>query len=256
MRLLRTLTPILTLLPALTLAGQDPRKYFHEPGGTDALGHYDARYYKGQVSYDEHRVYLRELIRSYLSVFTDLGVETWLAHGTLLGWWWNGKIMPWDYDLDVQVSTTTLYYLGQNYNRTEHNWEYTDPHSGETVQRTYLLDINPHHVELTRGNGMNIIDARWIDMSNGMFVDITGLAERDKGNKPGIWSCKNHHNYRTRDLYPMRESEYEGVTALIPYEFEKILAEEYGMKSLVTTEWKNHRWEEDKKDWIKIQPGH
>jgi hypothetical protein len=87
---------------------------------------------------------------------------------------------------------------------------------------------------------MNVIDARWIDVSNGMFVDITGLVEREPGKQPGIWSCKNYHKYRTRDLYPMRESEFEGVPATVPYSFDRILTEEYGMKSLVTTEWQGY----------------
>ncbi|KAL1879396.1 hypothetical protein VTK73DRAFT_7033 [Phialemonium thermophilum] len=227
-------------------------KYFHEPGGSDVLGHYDARYFHGVVPYDEHRPALRLLIRSYLTAFRSLGVETWLAHGTLLGWWWNGKIMPWDYDLDVQVSSATLYYLGKHHNRTMHEYFYVNETTGNEEKKTYLLDINPHHVERTRGDGMNVIDARWIDISNGMFIDITGLAERDPMSNPGIWSCKNYHRYRTQDLYPMRETEFEGVTATVPYAFDKILIDEYGTKSLVTTEWLGHRWEPELKEWIKI----
>lgn len=215
---------------------QDP-KYFHEPGMGDLLSHYDARYYKGQVPYAEHRPNLQHLIRSYLTVFRSLGVETWLAHGTLLGWWWNGKIMPWDYDLDVQVSNATLTYLGENYNRTMHEYSYVDSATGRELKKTFLLDVNPHYLDMDRGDGQNVIDARWIDTENGMFVDITGVAERDPDKNPGIWSCKNFHRYRTRDLYPMRETEYEGVPATVPYAFERILIEEYGTKSLVMTEW-------------------
>ena len=215
-------------------------KYFHEPGNDNRLGHYDARYFKGLVSYDDHGPALRHLIRSYLTTFRALGVETWLAHGTLLGWWWNGKIMPWDYDLDVQVSDITLFYLAKHYNRTTHTYRYRDDDGsgsgGEDVVKEYLLDINPNH-GLPRGDGLNIIDARWIDMSNGMFIDITGLAEREPKRMPGVWSCKNYHRYRTRELYPMRETEFEGVPATIPYSFDKVLTDEYGQKALVTTEW-------------------
>jgi hypothetical protein len=212
-------------------------KYFHEPGADNELGHYDARYFNGKVSYDEHRPALRHLIRSYLVTFRKLGVETWLAHGTLLGWWWNGRIMPWDYDLDVQVSSATLFYLGQHHNRSTYAYRYRDEVTGLMREKEYLLDVNPHHVERGRGDGMNVIDARWIDISNGMFIDITGLTEREPSESPGIWSCKNFHRYRTRDLYPMRESEFEGVPATVPYSFDRILTEEYGLKSLVTTEW-------------------
>lgn len=252
---LQTLLLLSTLLtPTSALQGQPPihprrnrtiradqpppdPKYFHEPGMGDVLSHYDARYYKGQVHYAEHRPNLQHLIRSYLTVFRSLGVETWLAHGTLLGWWWNGKIMPWDYDLDVQVSNATLAYLGENYNGTLHEYSYVDAATGRDSKKTFLLDVNPHFLDRDRGDGQNVIDARWIDTENGMFVDITGVAEREPDKNPGIWSCKNFHRYRTRDLYPMRETEYEGVPATVPYAFEKILIEEYGTKSLVMTEW-------------------
>jgi hypothetical protein len=32
------------------------------------------------------------LIQSYLVTMEDIGVETWLVHGTLLGWYWNQKV--------------------------------------------------------------------------------------------------------------------------------------------------------------------
>ncbi|KAK0706384.1 LicD family-domain-containing protein [Lasiosphaeria miniovina] len=243
------------------------------PGESLELGHYDIRYFHGEVEYEEHRETLRHLIRSYLTVFQHLGVETWLAHGTLLGWWWNGRIMPWDFDLDAQVSISTLKYLGENYNRTLHTYEYFDDGDQEAVgnntygkdgggeqqkrssrptkSRTYLLDINPASATLERQQGLNVIDARWVDTSNGMFVDITGLAERTPDYSPGVWSCKNYHRYRTRDLFPMRRSEFEGVPATVPYSFEAILREEYGEKSMVATHWQGHHWAPNLKEWVK-----
>ncbi|KKY32797.1 putative mannosylphosphate transferase [Diaporthe ampelina] len=229
-------------------------KYFFEAGGTEALGHYDGRYFQGEVDYEGHRVALRHLIRSYVSVFRALGIDTWLAHGTLLGWWWNGQIMPWDYDLDVQVTASTLQYLGDHYNRTMHEYRYVDESTGEEMTKVFLLDVNPNHVERVRGNGMNVIDARWIDTSNGMFIDITGLAERDPEKAPGVWACKNNHRYKTTELYPMRETEFEGVPATVPYAFDTVLMSEYGKKSLVTTEWQGHHWDPEVKEWV-LQQG-
>lgn len=227
-------------------------KYFQEPGGTEELGHYDERYFRGLVPYDEHLPALRHLIRSYLTTFRSLRIETWLAHGTLLGWWWNGRIMPWDYDLDVQVSTATLADLGRQHNGTMHEYRYVDSATGQQMEKTFLLDVNPHYTERIRNQGMNVIDARWIDTSNGMFIDITGLAETEPVAQPGIWSCKNQHRYHTRDLYPMRETEFEGVPATIPYDFDRILREEYGRKSMLVTDWQGHRWEPESKEWVKL----
>lgn len=222
---------------------QSPKKdtkYFHEPGASDVLGHYDIRYYKGSpVPYEEHHEILVHLIRAYLLTFRENNIETWIAHGTLLGWWWNGKIMPWDADLDVQVSASTLTWLGQNMNMTMHNYTSVDS-NGETSIRQYLLDINPNHVERVRGDGQNVIDARFIDISNGMFVDITGLSETNPAVQPGVWSCKNFHRYRTRDLYPMRETVFEGVPASVPYSFDKILTDEYTQRALTRTTYQGY----------------
>jgi hypothetical protein len=214
---------------------QQDTKYFHEPGGDNELGHYDIRYYQGNpVTYDERTDTLFHLIRSYLTTFRERNIETWIAHGTLLGWWWNGKIMPWDWDLDVQVSASTLTWLGDNLNMTMHNYT-SVAEDGSEIHRQYLLDINPNNVERVRGDGMNVIDARWIDVRNGLFIDITGLSETNPSTQPGVWSCKNFHHYRTRDLYPLRETEFEGVPASVPYSFDKILIEEYSARALTKT---------------------
>lgn len=211
-------------------------KYFHEAGGTLELVHYDARYFKGAVPYAAHRVALTNLIQSYLSTFSSLDLETWIAHGTLLGWFWNQQILPWDHDVDVQVSGKTMEVLAAKHNQSRHTWTYTDDATGEEATAEYLLDVNPFAVKVDRGRGQNTIDARWIDVATGMYVDITGLVERDPKKAPGVFSCKNHHGYRQEELYPMRVSEFEGVPALVPWEYEKILVGEYGEKSLVVTE--------------------
>lgn len=212
-------------------------KYFHEPTGSEELGHYDIRYFRGSVvSYEEKSATLHYLIRAYLTTFRELDIETWIAHGSLLGWWWNGKIMPWDWDLDVQVASSTLDYLGEHYNMTMHKWNDTSVEDGSPIERTYLLDINPNSKERVRGDGQNVIDARWIDISTGLFIDITGLAEIKPDQQPGVWSCKNYHRYGTKDLYPMRETTFEGVPASIPYAYEQILTTEYTSRALTKTQ--------------------
>jgi hypothetical protein len=211
-------------------------KYFKEPGLTEILSHYDARYFKGQpVSYEEKGDTLKHAIRAYLTTFKEKNIETWIAHGTLLGWWWNGKIMPWDWDLDTQVSQSTLEWMGANLNMTFHNYTSMDA-NGNTFTREYLLDVNPYLKERVRGDGQNVIDARWIDVSNGLFIDITGLSEVYPSTQPGIWSCKNYHRYRTQELYPLRQTMFEGVPANVPFEFDKILRTEYSLRALTKTE--------------------
>lgn len=206
----------------------DAAKYFTEPGTDDILGHYDVRFFDGVVSHEERTETLTHMTRAYLEYFRDNGMETWIAHGTLLGWWWNGKILPWDWDVDTQVSGPTLMELGDNHNQTVH--KYTPP--GGNTTREYLLDVNRWSRERERGNGRNIIDARWIDTSNGLFIDITGISELNPETEPGILGCKNYHRYKTTDIYSLRQSVFEGVPALIPYKYTDILLKEYNNKAV------------------------
>ena len=68
------------------------KKYFHEPGGSELGNHYDSRYHHGIQTYEDKRDTQLHMLRAYLTFFQEEGLETWLAHGTLLGWWWNGKV--------------------------------------------------------------------------------------------------------------------------------------------------------------------
>ena len=217
-------------------ADKDPNKYFKEPGGDQNLGHYDLRYFTKKVPDKEKDDTLHHLIRAFLTIVCERNVEAWLAHGTLLGWFWNGRIMPWDWDLDVQVSHPTLAWLAKNMNDTYHNYT-SESETGREITRQYYLDINSHHAERTRGDGLNVIDGRFVDVRNGMFIDITGLSETNPDRFPGIWKDKNEHKYRTRDVFPLRETEFEGVVALVPYDFDRVLAAEYTSLALIRTDW-------------------
>lgn len=195
------------------------------------------------------------MIRAYLSTMRSLGYETWLAHGTLLGWWWNGQCLPWDGDLDVQVWATDFPDMAAKHNMTTHPYTHYEAREGtsvggdkvEEVTSQYVLDINPNYVERTRGNWMNVIDARWIDTTTGFFIDITGLSD----NKKGLWSCKNYHAYMLEDLYPMQETTFEGVRALVPNAYEDILRKEYQQKALELTQYEGHTWDDQKQLWLR-----
>lgn len=67
-------------------------KYFHEPGGSELGNHYDSRFEHGIQDYADKKDTQLHMLRAYLTFFNENHMETWLAHGTLLGWWWNGKV--------------------------------------------------------------------------------------------------------------------------------------------------------------------
>ena len=236
-------------------------KYFHEPDGSQALHHYDSRYHHATLGYDDKANTQIHLVRSYLEFFSKNHLETWIAHGTLLGWWWNGQFLPWDWDIDTQVSIGTMLYLAENHNATKYTYTSKtdtefDPTTAEQIpiSRKYHLDISPAVYTRHFGEGDNIIDARWIDIRNGLYIDVTALAETHPQETPGIWSCKNYHRYRTRDLWPMRETYFEGMVAKVPYAYTKVLTDEYGAGALVVDEYQAHRWSAPDKVWVKKTP--
>jgi LicD family len=219
-------------------------KYFMEAEGR-GLSHYDKRYFKRRVPQEKRAETLSELIVAYNDIMEAEGIVTWLAHGTLLGWYWNGHVLPWyliilyynsadlrDWDLDMQVDVTSLQTLAEEYNYT--TWSVIPSNAAPGAKpRDYFLDVNPLWLERVHGDGKNFIDARFIDTRNGLYIDITALTELDPSNIPGMVSCKNFHNYFLEDIYPLRESLFEGAKAKIPYNYKSVLQDEYGQKALV-----------------------
>lgn len=44
-------------------------------------------------------------MQTFLSTMADIGAETWIMHGTLLGWWWNQKVRVADAPSQTQALT-------------------------------------------------------------------------------------------------------------------------------------------------------
>lgn len=61
-----------------------------------------------------------------------------------------------------------------------------------------MLEINPNYIVKSEQDTLNKIDARWIDMSSGLFIDITAVRkdeEKRKEGNPEALMCKDHHHY-------------------------------------------------------------
>ncbi|KAG9247667.1 LicD family-domain-containing protein, partial [Calycina marina] len=200
-----------------------------------------------ELGYQDRRDTLINLIQTYLATFADIGVETWLMHGTLLGWWWNKRIMPWDSDLDVQVSEQSMHFLASYYNMSV--FHYKTPRIREG--RDYMLEINPHYTNREQTDKLNVIDARWVDTSSGLFIDITTVRYNDTHPAgKGMLSCKDGHEFRDTYLFPLRDTMFEGTPAKIPFAYREILESEYKKKALTLTEYENHHFDDAKMDWI------
>ena len=225
-----------------------PEKYFHEASFHQ---HYDGRFGGRTLRQDERMSHLRALIQSYLSSMDDIGVETWIMHGTLLGWYWNRQIMPWDTDLDVMVSERSIHHLADYYNMTYHRYHLPDMGSG----RDYLLEINPHYAS-DEVDGANRIDARWIDTETGLFIDITTL-RRNKtaqaSGEPDAMMAKDKHHYLYDEIYPLRFSSFEGAPVKVPFAYPELLIEEYSEKALAYIFYADHRFEPERLIWKPIR---
>lgn len=197
----------------------DPKgKYWHE---SVFHPHYDGRFTDKRLPDEYQRTNLTLLMQSYLFSMRDLGAETWLCHGTLLGWWWNRKILPWDTDIDVQMTFRSVGFLARYYNMTVHDYE----------GKQYMLEINPGYVNGSYADRLNVIDGRWIDVQTGLFIDITAVRLRPQSGGRVV-ATKDRHEQQVRDVFPLRQSEFEGMPVNVPNNYLKVLAEEYGRQSL------------------------
>lgn len=165
--------------------------------------HYDGRFADRPLNYDEKRIHLTALIQTYLSTMNDIGAETWIMHGSLLGWFWNRKVMPWDSDIDVQMTEKSMEHLANYYNMTMHHFKLPGIPEG----RDYMLEINPNWKNGSIADSLNMIDGRWVDTDTGLFIDITtlrpNLTAQAEGHE-GYMMCKDRHHYNFTDIFPLR----------------------------------------------------
>ncbi|KAK1062034.1 mannosyltransferase [Friedmanniomyces endolithicus] len=186
--------------------------------------------------------------QSYWATMNALGITTWLAHGSLLGWYWGQRRLPWDDDLDSHLMLDDLGFLASYYNMTVY----------EHGSTSYLLDINPAYNSLMQpappGNGESFappgkdnIDARYIDMQSGLFVDMTALAPTAPSrSSEGIVGrgqralAKDGHQYRNSDVFPLQASAFEGCAVLVPRAAAEVLSDEYGVNSLTRTTYRGY----------------
>ncbi|EJS43052.1 YJR061W [Saccharomyces arboricola H-6] len=171
-RYLKSLQTSIRTAPALQ------KKYFSEATAvTDSTAdghHRDKRFFS--IGHNllndpqEFEARLSSLIRTFQKFTKANGLISWLSHGTLYGYLYDGLKFPWDVDHDLQMPIKHLHYLSQYFNQS---LILEDPREGNG---RYLLDVGNSITVRVNGNGKNNIDARFIDIDSGIYIDITGLS--------------------------------------------------------------------------------
>ncbi|KAL1798222.1 hypothetical protein ACET3X_002259 [Alternaria dauci] len=308
-RSFRGLTPLVNSFSNGHTYAHAPTKYFYE---STFNSHYDGRFASSEVPFQERIWHLRLMLKAYTDTMERIGVQTWIMHGVLLGWWWGGGLMPWDKDLDFIVEEEGAAELGTWWNMTVHHFNARDlglevasddrgsqakqgnglldlkQHDEDEATRSkrlaweedikktgkkYLIEVNPNYTNKSTTDVYNLIDIRWIDVSTGLYIDITTIhvgkkvqlfdspyssthpsaheADPDAFDTEIQLYVKDTHAYLSTQIFPLRQSTFEGVKVKVPYAYEEVLMEEYGSDAL-TEDWYNgYQFDKKSKQWNK-----
>lgn len=224
--------------------------------------HYDWRFFNGALNYDRRgwskaemnertRIILERMVRTWYIFSRKTGIISWIMHGTLLSWYWNGLIFPYDVDVDIQMPVSELIRLAKYYNQT---LVVENPEEG---YGKYLIDVGTfiHDRDITE---LNYIDARFVDVDSGIYIDFTGLST-SKANPPieysnteytniskplnddtvDVYNDRRKHFYVFDEISPLRYLMLSGSPALIPNVILPRLKFEYeaGLESMEFSDW-------------------
>ena len=167
-------------------------------------------------------IILDRLLRNWNRFAEEKGIITWIMHGPLLSWYWDGLMFPFDVDIDIQMPMMELARLAKDYNQT---LVLEDPKEG---YGKYLIDVGTYIHNSSISKQSNHIDARFVDIDSGIYIDITGLS-KSKANTPEeyvnnelvnidkgfhdeqveIYNDCRKHFYKLEQLSPLKYS-YDG----------------------------------------------
>ncbi|KAJ3318300.1 hypothetical protein HDV06_000584 [Boothiomyces sp. JEL0866] len=210
------------LIPQTNRFEYNSNKFFYE---SPRAGHLDIRFEK-MLNKTDQLLVIKEMFKAFAEFCDSIEMPYWIMHGSLLGWKFGGKTMPFDDDIDVQVLANNLFDL--------------EIYQNKTIGGHYILEVNPHHVVRTK-QIENVIDARFIDTRNGHFIDITGVTQL--GN---YVTCKSPHYYKFDELFPLVRTVFEGVPTWRPNNYERLLSYEYRSTSIY---YKQFRFNDANGEW-------
>lgn len=214
-------------------------------------------FFRRYVSSRERQSVLQHMVRVWFKFAAANDVASWINYGSLLGWAYNGVNMPWDTDIDIQLPIAQLDRLSREFNST---LIVENPRDGNAK---YLFEVSPTYIR--QGNGRNFIDARFIDINTGLYIDISALAHTSHQPPATLYEsasdvsrlkampvhCKNWNWHSLDELLPIRQTFFEGASVYVPRNVLAILLRKYGAESFTTKlTFNNHRYRKDLLLWV------
>ncbi|CAK9438598.1 uncharacterized protein LODBEIA_P28220 [Lodderomyces beijingensis] len=215
----------------------------------DTGWHYEWRFFNGALRYikdkswTEQQLEVREqiildrLLRNWFRFAEEKGIISWIAHGPLLSWYWDGLMFPFDIDIDIQMPSSELNRLSANYNMTLVVEDISEGYG------KYLIDCSTflHHRDLAAKD--NHIDARFIDVDSGTYIDITGMginnekpppqysryikSKQRQGESVELYMDRRKHWLSFDKISPLHYSMIGGVPVYVPNDVMSMLNNEY-----------------------------
>lgn len=221
------------------------------------------------------------MLRTWLRFAEEFRYTTWIAHGSLLGWYWNGLAFPWEQDHDVQMPLSHLLRMAQRFNQSL-------VVGLDESYGSYFLDVGTFITERRLVTGRNNIDARFICTTTGLYIDITGLAATgalpdalyvryleaklvEKGMRVThsnrvvndtlrleahttmrVLHDRAGHCVLWEDLHPLQVTLMKGAVTFIPRNYNEVLANEYP-RGMEESYFGNHVYVKDLRSWVPIQ---
>lgn len=219
--------------------------------------HLYAPFFKRYIPDRERQSILQHMIRAWFRFAAAEDVASWINSGSLLGWAFNGVNMPWDTDTDLQLPIAQLDRLSQKYNNTIIT---ENPRDGNSM---YLFEVSPTYIR--QGNGRNFIDARFIDINSGVYLDISALSHTNDQPPSDMYKSRSdisrlkamevhckHWNWLLLDeLLPLRLTSFEGSSVYVPNNVSAILSRQYGKESFTSKlAFKGHEFRSDLGMWV------
>lgn len=239
----------------------------------------DYRFYDLELieKYQLKNAKLQQLIRGWIHFSRIAGVNWWLTHSSLMGWYWNGFHLPFENRATAQVPIGDLFDKLIPHNQSI-IFDYKDSTTGH--YGSFFLDINPFSINAGNDadgkNKVNLVDARFIDMSTGLVLDISASrAFKPDGGKKGIHRELNlgdqkkvkkmieeskfntvlydkEHNFTPlEEVLPLVPVHFDNELAFIPSHYSKILSDDSD-KSLTRSSKSGFKFRSLFKLWIPI----